>query len=148
MSIENLGNPLTDVYSIPGGQARLYQRGMTVKGAEGEVVVSFDFPMIGRPSIVTGNAPLFEPKAITFQPGKWQLEQLTPLLQAALAGRLSLMPTGPGAVQVLLTLGQAELVDPEQNPPIGGISVNPVVLYDRTLYDVALLADDNKWRIV
>jgi hypothetical protein len=48
MSVENLGEPLTGVYTIPGGQARLYERGVTVNG----VIVSFAFPMIGRPKRV------------------------------------------------------------------------------------------------
>jgi hypothetical protein len=33
MSVEHLGEPLTGVYPIPGGQARLYERGLTVNGA-------------------------------------------------------------------------------------------------------------------
>src|SRR5262245_46520649 len=103
MSVEHLGEPLTRAYPIPGGQARLYERGLTVNGAGGEVIVSFAFPMIGRPSIVTGNpatTPLFEADAIYFQLGNWKLEQLTPLIQNALAGHLGLVPTGQSAVQV------------------------------------------------
>ena len=74
MSVENLGEPLTGVYSIPGGQARLYERGVTVKRSD---IVSFAFPMIGRPSIVTGtsaSASPFEPDAINFRLGNSQLE--------------------------------------------------------------------------
>jgi hypothetical protein len=58
LSVEQLGAPLTGAYPIPGGQARLYARGVTVTGAGGEVLVSFACPMLGRLSIVTGNQAL------------------------------------------------------------------------------------------
>jgi len=159
MSVEYLGAPLTGVYSIPGGQARLYERGLTVNGAGGEVVVSFAFPMLGRPSIVTGQpaaTPPFEPYAIHFHLGNWQLEQLTPLLQTALAGRLGLVMTGQPAVRVPLTIGPAAVVKPEQKPGVGGVtipavygvSVTTAALQERQLYDVAVLADGGQWRIV
>ena len=69
MSVEQLGEPLTGVYPIPGGQARLYERGLTVDRAGSEAIVSFAFAMIGRPSILTGAAvpaSPFEPDAINF----------------------------------------------------------------------------------
>lgn len=72
MSVEYLGEPLTDIYAINGGQARLYQRGVTINGPRGEAIVSFAFPMIGRPVIVTGDPtprPLFEAHAIRFALG-------------------------------------------------------------------------------
>ena len=58
LSVEQLGDPLTGASPMPGGQARLSERGVTVTGAGGEVLVSFACPMLGRPSIVTGNLAL------------------------------------------------------------------------------------------
>jgi hypothetical protein len=37
MSVDLLGEPLTGVYPIPDGQARLHERGLTVNGDGGEV---------------------------------------------------------------------------------------------------------------
>jgi hypothetical protein len=56
LSIKTLDNPFTAAYSIPGGKARLYERGMAVKRVAGEVIVSFAFPMIGVLHILTGNS--------------------------------------------------------------------------------------------
>ena len=155
MSVENLGEPLTGVYSIPDGQARLYERGMTVNG----VIVSFAFPMIGRPSIVTGtsaSASPFGPDAINFRLGDSQLGQIAPMIQLALAGRLSLVPTRQATGRVPLTIGPAVIVTPEKRPGAGGIvipavygmSVTTAALQERQLYDVAVLADGGQWQIV
>ena len=151
MSVEHLGEPLTGVYSIPGGQARLYERGVTVN----EVIVSFAFPMIGRPSIATGSstsASPFEPDAINFRLGNSQLEQVVPMIQAALAGRLSLVPTRQAAGRVPLTIGTAAVVTPAPGvggiPAVYGMSVTTAALQERQLYDVAVLADGGQWRIV
>jgi hypothetical protein len=148
MSLEDLGEPLTGVYSVPGGQARLFERGLTVQGAGGDAVVWFAFPMIGRPSILTGGhpeTPPFEPDAIRFRLGGWRLEQLTPLIQNALAGRLSLVPIRRADLRVPLTVGSAEVV---VAPEVYGISVTTPVLEERRLYDVAALADGGLWRVV
>jgi len=51
MATDGLGEALTGMYPIPGGQARLYERGVVVDGAHGEVTVHFHFPMIGQPAI-------------------------------------------------------------------------------------------------
>ena len=108
MSVENLGEPLTGVYSISGGQAQLYERGMTVDGPAGAAVVSFAFPMIGRPSIERARpmpiAP-FGPDAITFSFGDEPLAPVVSLIQNALADRLSLMPTGQTTARVPVTIG-------------------------------------------
>src|SRR5262245_48557864 len=157
MPLEQLGQPLTSVHSIPGGPGRLYERGLTVNGTSGEVVVSFAFPMIGRPSIVMGTAAPMSPigaDAITFKPGNWQLGPLTALIQSALAGRLALLPTRQPTGQVGLTIGTASLVVPEQLPGSGGAiptlygpSVTGPALQERRLYDVAVRGDAG-WRIV
>lgn len=81
MPAEQLGEPLTTIYSVPGGEARLFERGLTVNGVGGEGTAFFAFPMLGRPSIVSGDptaTPLFEDNAIRFKLGNWQLEQLGP----------------------------------------------------------------------
>lgn len=162
MAVEQLGEALTIVYSIPGGEARLYERGLTVNGAGGEVLVLFNFPMIGRPHIVTGDpaaTPLFEPGTIQFRVGTWQIEQLIPLLQEALAGRLSLVPTGQTAGHTPLVIGTAEVLDPtlegvgagldgETDQPVYGLSVALGALEERQLYDVTALTTGGAWRIV
>jgi hypothetical protein len=90
----DLGEPLSGVLSLASGHARLYERGLTLNGGGGEIAMSFAFPMIGRPNILTGDpaaAPPFELEAMSFDPGHWQLEHLTPILRTALAGRLALV---------------------------------------------------------
>jgi Tachylectin len=70
MALDHLGSPLTDSYSIVGGQARLFERGAVINGPTGEVMLTFDFPLIGAPGIATGDpsaATPLSPYAITFQ---------------------------------------------------------------------------------
>ena len=89
------GEPLTGVYSIPDGQARLYERGATINGSGGEIVVTFNLPMIGVPQIAVGNpgtATPLEPRAVTFQTGSWDVAALRPVIDSAFAGRLALLP--------------------------------------------------------
>src|SRR5262245_38489029 len=132
MSVEFLGNPLTLPYDIPGGQARLYQRGATINGARGEAVVTFQFPMIGRPGIVTGHtatAPLFELHAVRFALGAWGLDELESLVQIALKGRLALAPTGESANPIRLSLGPATSLTPETD--IYGLPVTIASLQER-----------------
>jgi hypothetical protein len=159
MSVADLGEPLTAAYSIPGGQARLYERGLTVDGAGGLAIVAFAFPMIGRPSVVTGNAtPLspFGPEALPFRLDNWKLGQLATLIRNALGARLCLVPTGQPAVQVPLTIGPEDLLKPERPggpggitiPAVYGISVSVTALQERQLYDVAVLADGGERRVV
>ncbi len=146
MSVEFLGNPLTLPYDIPGGQARLYQRGATITGARGEAVVTFQFPMIGRPGIVTGHTsttPLFELHAVRFALGAWGLDELASLVQIALKGRLALLPTGESVNPIRLTFGGATIVTPGTD--IYGLPVTIASLQERQLYDVAILADGNQW---
>jgi hypothetical protein len=50
------GEALTGTYSIPGGTAQLFERGVVVTGAAGPIDVGFAFPMIGRPHIATETA--------------------------------------------------------------------------------------------
>jgi hypothetical protein len=161
MPAEHLGEPLSSIHSIPGGEARLFERGLTVNGAAGEVVVTFDFPMLGRPSIPMGTSASmspFDPGTITFRLGDWQLADLAPLIQRVLAGRLSLVATGHAAIRVPLSIGPAALVTPERkpeasvagvmNPAVFGLSVTAAGLQERQLYDVAILADGDQWRVV
>jgi len=147
MPPDNLGEPLTDAYSIPGGQARLFERGVTIDGARGEAVAAFAFPMIGRPVIVTGDPaaqPISESHAIRFVQGPWELETLVSLILGALAGRLSLLPTGQPGTPVPLNIGPATVMDAD----IYGFPVTAASLQERQLYDVALLDGSNQWRVV
>ena len=49
MALDQLGAPLAGTYSIVGGQARLFERGATISGPAGQVVLTFDLPLIGTP---------------------------------------------------------------------------------------------------
>ena len=78
------------------------------------------------------------------------------MIQHALAGRLSLVPTRQATGRVPLTIGPAVIVTPEKRPGAGGIvipavygmSVTTAALRERQLYDVAVLADGGRWHIV
>lgn len=147
MSTEHLGAPLSETYPLPGGHARLYQRGVTINGPGPEAVVSFGFPMIGRPSIVTGDpspSPLFPAHAMRFARGSWQLEQLTPLVLAALNGRLGLAPVGQPTAAMPLTMAEPTLVTGE----VYGIAVRGPALHERQLYDVAVRVDAERWHVI
>ena len=76
------------------------------------------------------------------------------MVQAALAGRVGLVPTGEQATPVPLTVGPVEVVEPERPTGVGGVVIPAVYgvplsgsLGERQLYDVAL-AGDGGWRTV
>jgi hypothetical protein len=147
MSTENLGQPLTETFAVAGGQARLFERGATLTGAGGEAVVVFELPLVGRPSIVTGDpaaVPVFETHAIRFAQGAWQLAELAALVQAALAGRLGLVPTGQAGPALPFSFGPAAVVTGD----VHGLPATAAALQERQLYDVAVLADGDQWRVV
>jgi predicted MPP superfamily phosphohydrolase len=151
MSIEHLGEPLTGSYSIAGGEARLYERGATINGSGGEVVVTFNLPMIGVPQIAVGNpgaATPLDPGAITFWTGSWNLETLCQVIDSAFSERLALLPTGQPPNAVPITFGAPEVVIPAGAiPPTYGLpSTSP--LEERQLYDVAVRGDDGQWRAI
>jgi hypothetical protein len=148
-----LGEALTGIYSTPGGTAQLFERGVVVTGAAGPVAVEFAFPMIGRPHIATdtasaGTATALRPEAVTFRRGGHDINVLGPLVRAALAGRVAVVPTGQASAPQVLTAGPVEIVEPERPTGVGGTVVPAVYgvsltgpLRERQLYDVALAAD-------
>jgi len=154
MATEDLGQVLTAPYPVPEGTAQLYERGIILNRAGSEVVVEFRLPMIGRPYIATGGAPALDAATVRFRRGHHELSTLAPMVQAALAGRVGLVPTGERATPVPLAVGPVEGVEPERPTGVGG-GVIPAVygvplsgsLGERQLYDVAL-AGDGGWRTV
>jgi hypothetical protein len=152
MSAEHLGEPLTGSFPIPGGTARLYERGATITGEVGEVVVSFKFPSIGVPQIAVGeagNAAVFDADAITFEIGGWQMGTALAALRGVFSERLALLPTGRPPAPVPLVLGTPVVVD-----SVGaGVQARHGVgtsaaLQERQLYDLAVRADDGQWRVI
>ena len=152
MSIEQIGEPLTGVYPIPGGEARLYERGATINGSGGEVVITFNLPMIGVPQIAVGDpsaATPLGPRAVTFQKGSWDLEALRPVIDSAFSGRLALLPTGQPPNPVGIAFGSPEVVIPAgAGTPITYGLPSRAALQERQLYDVAVRADDGQWKAV
>jgi hypothetical protein len=126
-----LGEALTGTYPIPGGTAQLFERGVVVTGAAGPVVVEFAFPMIGRPHIATatstaGTITVFDPSAVTFGRGSYDLAVLGPLVRAALTGRVGVIPTGESSAPQVLTVGPVETVVQERSLGVGGIVIPAV----------------------
>src|SRR5262245_56805013 len=123
---DDLGEALTGVYSLPGGRAQLFERGLTLAPDSGAgTVVSFAFPMIGRPTIVTGGAaPLtvLDADAVKFSVPTARLESTSALVRSALAGRLCLLPTAGASEQLPLAPGALQVLVPEERGP-GGIVV-------------------------
>lgn len=104
----DLGDALTGDISVPGGEARLFERGATLTSSAGEALVSFALPSIGVPSIATGeaaSAAVLDPGAITCQTRGWDVDQCVVALRALFADRLALLPTGKPSSSVPLTLG-------------------------------------------
>ena len=152
MALEHLGQALTASYAIEGGTARLYERGLTVDGAGGQVVIPFKFPMIGLPQIATGqpqSAVPLVPSAISFQHGSWNLAALGAAIQRALAGRLALLPTGAPPAPVALTFGAPVVVvrGDTSTETTYGLPSN-ASLQERQLYDVAVRGDDGQWTAI
>lgn len=147
MSTDTLGPPLSDSYAIPGGHARIHQRGVTIDGDGPQVVVAFAFPMVGRPAIVTGDPspnPLFPDEDLRFSRGSWPLDQISSLVHHALVGRLGLAPVGQPAAAMPLTMAEPTVVTGE----VLGISVRGGVLEERQLYDVVVRADGDRWHVI
>jgi hypothetical protein len=141
MPAENLGNQLIGVQHnfADGGIAQFYERGMVIKTAAGESVVSFNFPLIGHPHIATPEAAL-ELGTISFTDGA-----IGPLVLEALTGRVGLLPSG--AFPALpLSFGPIETVN------LGGVVTNVVPasasLQERQLYDVVFRDFQNSWHVV
>src|SRR5215210_5827211 len=151
MAIEHLGEPLTGSYSIAGGEARLYERGATINGLGGEVVVTFNLPMIGTPQIavgIPGAATPLDPRAVTFRTGSWDLETLRRAINSAFSERLALLPTGLPPNPVPIAFGAPEVVIPSgATPPTYGLP-STAPLEERQLYDVAVRGDDGQWRAI
>ena len=160
MSEHGLGEALTAPYVVPGGTARLFAGGLTINGAEAEVIVAFGFPMIGRPSIGSGDAaaaPPFESDAISFGLGHWDEDDLVPMIQAGLDGRLALVATGDPGIRVPLQVGPARIVEPAKETGVGGVEIPAVYGFEvtlagtpqeRQLYDVAALGDGGVWHLI
>jgi hypothetical protein len=151
MAGEHFGEALSGPYPVAGGEARLFEHGVVISGADGEVEAPFRFPMIGRPHIATGdaaNAAIFERTALMFVPGRWDVETLAGTLRAALAERVALLPTAGPPTPTPLTWGASEIVVPggDQQPTYGLRA--SAALAERQLYDVGVRADTGEWRRV
>lgn len=146
MSAQHLGKALTGDYSIAGATARVYERGLTVKRAGDEIVVSFQFPKVGLPHIASGPAsratPL-ESAAASFSTDARDVKTLGKIVGAALAERLALLPTGEQSSPIALAFAEPELVG---SPPkkVYGLP-SSASLKERQLYDIAVRGDDGKW---
>ena len=157
MSIEDLGAPLSDAYPVTGGTARAYERGIAINGAGGDAIINFGFPLVGRPTIATDVTP-FEPDALNFRLGHWEVDQLVPLIHEALGDRLGLIPTrGPAAAPLPISVGRADVVVPERDTGVGGTTIPavyglavgaPFLPLERQLYDVAFRDNAGQWRVV
>ena len=82
--------------------------------------------MIGRPYIATGEAPALDAAAVRFGSGDHDLSALDSMVQAALAGRVRLVPTGEHATPIPLTVGPVEVVEPERPTGVGGVVIPAV----------------------
>lgn len=151
MALDQLGSPLTDSYSIVGGQARLFERGAIISGPAGEVVLTFDLPLIGTPGIATGDPGAATPlslRAVTFRMGSWELEGLHSSINSAFAERLALLPTGQPPNPVPITFGPPQGIVPAgATPPTYGLPTT-AMLAERQLYDVAVRGDDGQWTVI
>ncbi len=156
---DDLGEALTGVYSILGGQAQLFERGLTVvTGSEARTVVYFAFPMIGRPSIITGGAtPLtvLDAHAVTFRVPTAQLDGTSDRVRSALAGRVCLLPTAGATEQVPLATGALQVLVPEERGPGGivvpgtyGLTFTGQGFRERQLHDLALIGEGGRPRAV
>ena len=141
MATEELGKSLTGTYTIQAGTAHLYERGVVVNGAAGDIAVRFRFPMMGRPHIPLVATTALDAGAVTFQPGGYQPETIRQLVRAALAGRIALDPTGGPATPVPLGIGPLEIVDAAaRGGPVYGLPLT-ATLAQRQLYDIVLTGD-------
>jgi predicted MPP superfamily phosphohydrolase len=151
----DLGEPLTGSYPVPGGHARLFERGVVISGPPGEVVVSIALPMIGRPHVATGTLPILPADRVTFELGSWDQNALGGAVRAALSDRVGVSATGSGSPPTPLQVGGLQVVRPEDHDLPGNV-VRPAVfgvalsgqLTDRTLYDVALRGDGGQWHLL
>ncbi len=158
MALERLGEPLTAAYAVANGTARLFQHGLTVKGPGVDVIVSFAFPMPGRPSLSTttsGNTEPFGPDALNVRLDQAALTAASPLIQKALAGRVGLLPTGQRESALPLEIGPIEALSPSargdaatsSDSPSHGVTTKAPALKERQLYDVAVLAEAGWQRV-
>jgi hypothetical protein len=152
VATQNLGEGLTGTISVPGGEARLYERGATITSNVGDVVVAFDLPPIGIPVIATGDAAqaaVLEPTAITFQILGWQRDAFVAALSALFAERVALLPTGKPPKPVPLVLGTPIVVAPARSgvQETYGVSAS-AALEERQLYDIAVRGDDGVWHAI
>lgn len=141
MTAENLGNQLHGVQHTfaDGGTALFYERGMVIKTAAGESVVSFNFPLIGRPHIATPGAAL-ERGAISFTDGA-----IGTLVLEALAGRVGLMPSGSFPA---LPLSFGPIQTDNSEGVITYVVSASASLQERQLYDIVFRDYENSWRVV
>ena len=152
MAHEQLGEPLVNSFAVAGGEARLYERGATIKGPGGEVVVTFNLPMIGVPQIAVGSptaTKLLDARAFAFQAGAWDVGNLATAINEALSGRLAILPTGQAPSPIPIVFGTAEVVIPaggSQGATFGLPST--ASLQERQLYDFAVRLDDGQWKAI
>jgi hypothetical protein len=148
MSEENLGQPLTGIYAVDGSQARVFERGATIKGPLGDLVVAFKLPTIGVPHIAAGTAEratALAPGAFSFRTKARNIETIGALIDKAFSERVALLPTGePPQAPVRMALGKPAVLDGDDPEKLYSLPVT-APLKERQLYDVAVRGDDGTW---
>lgn len=106
---------------------------------------------IGRPprpdpsAFDPGAAPLGE-RAITFEPGAWDVGTVHAAIRSIVADRLALRPTGGSGIPVPIELGAPRELLPN-SPGRFGIPTTASLTH-RQLYDVVVRADDGQWKVL
>lgn len=141
-----LGAERPGLLTVSGAEARLFERGIALKGPLGETPIHFNFPSLLRPTIWTGgSAGALFASAIRVSHPAGQLDQLKPIVTSACEGRLFLSPKGQGGPAGTLKLGDAA-------PLTGGGSSFQVeldgTLAHRQIYDVKIRTEDGLEQIV
>jgi hypothetical protein len=152
MFLKDLGEPVTGRFPVPGGDAQVHERGITLFSTLGESTVTFDFPALGVPAIATGDAAtaaVLAPSAISFQIGGHQLDAFVAMVRAAFDARVALLPTARPPAPVALTLGAPAVV---RGAASGVQSTHGLPatapLQERTLYDISVRRDDGSWKAI
>lgn len=149
MASEDLGAPLGNAYAIAGGQARLFERGLTLSGAV-NLEAEFAFPMIGKPDIVTGSTSWRSAApALRFDPQGKAVEPMMAAIVEAIDSRLALSAVGQPTTMVPVVLYEPKPLFEATSPPYGvDAGTNSGALQDRQLYDVAIRVDDDRWHVI
>jgi hypothetical protein len=141
MSTRDIGGPLTGPFAVPGGQARLHARGLTITGPGLELRAFFHLPPIGRPAIVSGDPGSQRVFTIELEAAGngWSAATLPPLINEAVAGRVMLAPAVVGGARVPLAITAS--TQPPTEPGSSVVEARATSLAERVLYDVTVVAD-------